>query len=305
MPVNIAAARRPSQEARFAAKAAAIIKPDAIYSFIDRLHVWDREPLTPRQLAPVERHCGGGLFVFNGPDGFFGGYHQQIQMVQPDFQALRLLARLRPDVYPNKLEPALDWIFPDEALLAEAVDFLDRYHVKPYRRAGHSRRYQHGDGFYTDAPRAPNNFFPYHDQPCRLTGEAHCLHMNWTMLRRAMERAGLFTLDDILKLEFDWFWFWQKRLRFQELDYRELGRLYRVARGRTARQRSRGFDRDLADGVVLADAPVNKNGHRLDGMVQNVVDHWKSKLDITSCLLPPLPAIDLIHLLPRPRMSLL
>src|SRR5262245_11088457 len=87
-------------------------RPIAIYSGLDKVGCWLRDPLCQRDLAGLRSHCDW-LWAEEKVAGFNPELRQHLQLYQPEPPALSWLVR-RNDVHLNYLENSLDWIFASE-----------------------------------------------------------------------------------------------------------------------------------------------------------------------------------------------
>jgi len=211
---------------------AAAIRPSGVYSSFDYVKVWLPRPLSDDKLQWLRARCG------KLPRPYVNRYLQQrLKLYQPRREALQFLACID-GAYINLVEAALDWVFSCEADLDEAVAFLRRHIVKSYHR-GEIRFYPEDIGHtdnsdfavmnsdrrantrYSNSRKSATNFVDYPDRPSKVTGELHCLHVEWRMQRgSALVRAGLPKVADLLTLNHCEFW--RERLQLRMFD---LGKL--------------------------------------------------------------------------------
>ena len=97
----------------------------------------------------------------------------------------------------------------------EAFDFLCRHVVKRWHRdQGIRFVVSDADGGitrYTGDRTAKNLLVIYNGRPSKETGEVECVHIEWRLKgRRALARAGINGLADLLR--FDHRQFWSQRL---------------------------------------------------------------------------------------------
>ena len=115
---------------------------------------------------------------------------------------------------------------------------------------------------------------------CRRTGEVYCLHLEWRLNgAQSLQRAGLGTVEQLL--EIDHHRFWKERLLLRTVDYRALGRMYRVRILGQRRGRGRTWDSKIGCSVLRA---VGSAAVR--GSVQSLVDRYRRRFDIGRCLVP-------------------
>ena len=185
-------------------------------------------------LARLENACGrGGIHPENGPARFDSRLRQRVDLRQPSADALRQLAR-RDDVWINKVEVAIDYVFDSPVARDETSEFFDRHMIRRWHgknqqirvyRPGMQDDDEGGVGTRYDAGRgAPNMTALYRNEFSRVTGEFNCVHLEWRLSGlRAVRNAGIESGRDLL--EFNHRQFWQKRLLLYDLDCRRLGRL--------------------------------------------------------------------------------
>jgi hypothetical protein len=267
------------------------INPAGIYSYIDKLQVWLRQPLARRNLAWLRGQCGM-LQVRNKPASFDWTYVQRLQLNQPTHEAIQFLSTVA-DLHLNYVEVALDWTFEDEDDRNAAIALVVRHHVKRWHR-DQGIRFVKWVTRYSGPRSAPNVLATYHDKHCRITGELLCVHLEWRIRGvGAARRAGITCLADLLKL--DHRRFWQERLLMRSPDPRKLGRMYHshiAGRGRrrgewiTRIGKSFSYDHHLRTGSTII--------HCLESS-QAVVDTYRKKFNVGSCM----RNVDVEHLLPH------
>jgi hypothetical protein len=122
-----------------------------------------------------------------------------------------------------------------------------------------------------DAWRAPNKICFYRDKPCRLTGEIHCLHLEWHLNGlRAVRRAGIESGQDLV--DFDHRSFWDPRLLLFDVDIERLGRLVRnQSTGKKSRASGSNYFTDRRTGHTLMKS--------VDG-IQELIDLYGSQLRV-------------------------
>ena len=135
----------------------------------------------------------------------------------------------------------------------------------------------------------------YADLPCRrVTEETPCVHLEWRLNgSRALQRAGLGTVGQLLQL--DHRQFWQERLLLRTVKQQALGHQYNrhvLGRGRRGRPWIEfygpiTYDFDGRAGYVLM--------RRAGGSTQSVVDLCGKQFDVSRCLSP----LEVDELLPN------
>jgi hypothetical protein len=214
--------------------APSIPQPIAVHHYTDRAQIWRSRPLSKKQTRDVEGDCHedlrrrpqdyklhdpfSGLHVLNHSVSF-GGRHwcQRNQVCRPGPIALSALDDPR-GVHLNRLELALDLIFPDKVTLVQAFNFLRDHLVKPWHNTQRVFHYpgDNGPTLYWGSPRVACNIVIYGEQNCRITGDHHCLHIDYRIQTpQAILRAGL----SLAALEpFHAHSFWHKVLRLAFVD---------------------------------------------------------------------------------------
>jgi hypothetical protein len=234
-------------------------KPRAVRPYFDKLQIWLPVPANDEELAQAKSGCGqGGLFSECKTARFDAKFQQRIELRQPTDAGLHWAAKHH-DGLVNRLEVTLDYVFDCEADRDAAFNFFHRHLVRRWHgkkqkiklvRGDSSRRSRKrsepqlveeievGETRY-DAGRAPNKIVFYQEEFTRVTGELHCLHLEWHLNGvRSLRSAGIHSLADLL--QFDHRGFWRKRLLLFEIDAEKLGRLVRNKRNRT-RSRTAAF----------------------------------------------------------------
>jgi hypothetical protein len=254
--------------------------PTDICAYFDMIQVWVREPLDHGRLAWLRGQCGrrdrrlrGGLHVQTRPARFDRNYRQLLQLRQPKAPAFRWLAG-REDALINRAEITLDLTFESNAERDDAQEFVHQHLVRRW----HGRRQEirinssDNDTRYDAGRGAPNRMVIYDEDHCRITGELHCLHIEWRVKgAKAVRSAGIESPRDLIG--FNHHRFWQRRLLLYEADLMRLGRLIRNHRS-GARSRSSNR-RDQITGEILV--------RRYD-TVQELIDHLKETCRVHSAL---------------------
>jgi hypothetical protein len=194
-----------------------------------------------------------------------------------------------------------DWTFNSEEERDAAHEFVGRHHIKRWH--GKQRAKVHKGTRYTGQRRVPNKLVTYGDQPCRVSGEIHCLHLEWRLNgARALRRAGITTVSQLLEL--DHRQFWKERLLLRRVNLEALGRQYN--RHVLGKGRRRGpwiafygpgkpirYNYDGRAGYILMrTSGSQEKGTR--GTAQAVVDEWRKHFHVSRCL----EAIEIPELLP-------
>ena len=273
-----------------AAKAAHSIQPSDISAYIDCVHAWLPRRLSARELAWLAQHCGE-LHVPKWRKRWDRvGYQQYVDLKQPTDAALHYLHSIG-NVLVNYVEFALDWTFNYEDERDAAWSFTDRHIVKRWHRHSQGIRYVKGTR-YTAGRHGNSNLVSYADKPSRITGEVHCLHIEYRMRLRALQRIGISSAKDLLN--YDHHAFWTQRLIMRAIDLDRFGRRYNRqilhegprygAWTQSITDRST-YNYDRRTGYTIA---------RLHS-TQAVIDQYRRYLDVNRCLVD----LDIGHLMPK------
>ena len=200
------------------------IVPTEKSSYVDCTQLWLKDPLPPTRLEWLAAHCDS-IDVRQQPKRWDPAYRVRLQMRRPSHEALQWLATLDGMVM-NYVEIGLDWTFTTEEERDAAHEFVINHHVKRWH--GDQRvTFHKGITRYTARRRVPNKLVSYADRPSRITGEIHCVHVEWRLNgARALQRAGIATVAELLKL--DHYQFWKERLLMRTVNLQALGRQYNV-----------------------------------------------------------------------------
>jgi hypothetical protein len=278
---NIASAER-------ARNIAQNLRPSDISAYFDKVQAWVPQRLSGAALEQLQQHCGGRLDVRNWTPKWDreGRYRQRLQLNQPKPQALKQLSRID-GAHVNFVEVSLDWTFDDYHQLEEADWLIKQHWVKPWHgkqevREAKSTRYWAQRG-------ARNVPLSYSDKASRITGEEHCLHMDWRVVSyEAVQRIGIEEAEDLCG--YDLPEFWQKRLLLYAVDERKLGRAYHrqmlgqrrrrpwITRGRKHRTWQYDIDCDQQRGYLIMKVYA-------DGQTQQLLDMYRT-LELKQCLIP-------------------
>jgi hypothetical protein len=130
----------------------------------------------------------------------------------------------------------------------------------------------------------------YADLPCRITGEVYCVHVEWRLNgARALQRAGLGTVSDLLLL--DLHLFWQRRLLMRSVNVQALGRLYNAHIGGINDRGPGPWDSTIGQ-VLMRTVGSEAAGTR--GTTQALVDRFRRRFDVNRAL----QELDVTELLP-------
>jgi hypothetical protein len=244
------------------------------------------------------------------PCKFHPDYRQGLQLLQPTRRALVRLAAMTStdEVMLTHVEIAQDYVFdPKPGVDTQAVAnawlqfFLDHL-VQPWHRKSMRVHcfYKYDeveiDGkkieLYHDWPmgwttrttpkgkRKKGSWFTgYADQPCRLTGETPCFHIERRYCgSEALRRIDIHTLHDLIDFNFDQFF--ADHMKLSDVDYERLGRADRNKQSGARRKHSRidryGFNQDERLGRTIyyqfsrhTDDPLHS-----EHSIQNFVDNY-------------------------------
>jgi hypothetical protein len=202
---------------------------------------WLQRPLTLRQQQRLRQHCPG-LYSENTIAKFDWHYRQRLQLPQPTEAALRILINCTHDeLLLNRGEIALDLLFADRPSLGAIVNQLQHMLLQPWH-SGHQMQ-AFDDGFVTrryepGQPKRGHWMHHYADQPCRIDGHPHCLHLQSCVQGAPLLRSrGINRPSDLL--DFDFVSYWQQWLRLYRLDFERLGRFDANRCSGSTRQRPR------------------------------------------------------------------
>jgi hypothetical protein len=269
------------------------VRPSNVFAYTDRVIVWLKEPLSNSQLRRMRPQCDH--LRVDSSRNLYPEYKQQLVITRPRPDLLALLAA-RTDARVTYLEIALDWIFDDEDQKQRASTFLRDHILKPYQRGQLRVVNKTADQLgtlYSGSRRTVNNLVNYDDKPCRITGEVDCVHTEWRLREVALRRIGIWSIDDVLRIDLRRFW--ADRLRLFTVDPNKLGLRYNNWEKGTRRKRpwierfGRGrieYHRDLRMGHQLL---------RHWRTVSEIMRIYRPHFDVRACLNP----INIENLLPR------
>ena len=268
-------------------------QPIARYGYFDKIQFWLIDPLNQHTLDLLEAECGrGGLHVSDERARFDHRFRQRVQLRQPTENALRLLAQ-RNDVLINGVEIALDLIFKNWFERERAIDFLhqhlvrrwhgSRQEIRVYRDRQQAADDDTGQCRYDAGRSAPNRIVVYPESFTRVTGELHCLHIEWRAKGvRATRAVGIKSPRDLLV--FDYRRFSQQRLRLSDVDRRKLGLMIR---NRSTGRRHR-TPKTIQKGKFQypIEAKTGEAYARMHETVQELIHHMKSICRTHRALIP-------------------
>lgn len=213
------------------------IKPESVHAYFDRVAFWIKTPADKAALDYLQSNSGH-CFHRQKAARFDKSYRQWVDLKQPNQNALAWIAD-RNDAYINRAEVALDAVFSNWADRDDARDFLDWSIIRNWH--GQQRVVIVGERNPTryDGSRYARNSIKIYPCPhSRVTGELHCLHIEWRLNDiRAMRRAGINSGSDLL--EFNHRKFWEKRLLLLEVEPERLGRLLNNRNNQTRNRQPR------------------------------------------------------------------
>jgi hypothetical protein len=205
------------------------------YSFVDSLAVLVPRHLRKAEIKSVRELCGSLYRVDEDPPTW--AYAALWVMHQPSAAALELIDSIQTPRRPPLvvgLEVALDFVTATE----EDAHAVRRFFQNHLAQAWQSRNAKGVDSFvdahYADyRAGAAQAWVAYSDQPCRVTGEVSCCHLEWRIRRAAgCRRVGVGRPADVLG--FEHVAFWRCKLRLRRIDVQKLGR--QLSKGRHARR---------------------------------------------------------------------
>jgi hypothetical protein len=207
------------------------------------------------------------------------------------------LTRRNPEVRHRQTQVALDLCFNSEEELERSRRIFDTYNVTPWCRVVPHR---HRGTIYSKAKRSSNNRATYSDKPSRVTGEAHCLHIEARLKgSRALERHGVW-VESIMSL--DHHAFWKKHLRMSKVeDVQQIGRMVDNQAKEKSRRKPSIYRSVLSSGrefVYDRDSAVCRLFVRSGRATQGIIIKLRERgIDIQhrGCLKP----IEVSQLLPR------
>lgn len=201
------------------------------YPYLDAVQVWLRRPLRFRKLLSLRRLCGS-LNARTRPMQFHPEFRQRLRLRQPSEEAVRYLHKLMSgDDVINYVELALDLIVDDIDDAHALQEFFERHWVKKWPGKRRCNRCE-GTAYWSEHRWVRNAPVLYCDRPSKVTGEVHCVHLEWrTSSADAVRKLGIKRLADLGKL--DHTAFWRKRIQLEAIDLGKLGRAARKTRRST------------------------------------------------------------------------
>jgi hypothetical protein len=199
-------------------------RPLPAWAYFDLVGGWVQRPLSLRDQERMLRACPK-FDARNIVAKFDHRYRQRLQLPQLTEAALRILIDCTGDeMLLNRAEIALDLLFPDRATLGPISNELPHMLLQPWN-VGHEPQ-AFDDGFVTrrrSESGEPKRGHPYSDQPCRIDGHPHCLHLQSCVQgAQLMRRRGIHRPSDLLR--FNFVSYWQHWLRLYHMDVERLGR---------------------------------------------------------------------------------
>lgn len=307
---NIAAPESAGKSFHFAPGGGGVDKPQPIgvYGYPDTIRLHTSRPLTKIERDRLVELAGARDRVKTGVSeaDYPGAWRYFTEITRPPRRALLYLREIAPQHYINRLDLALDWTFDTDCEKRDATAFFRMYHWQPRQRAASGLRFKSDPDSgattrYTGMRWDDRHVVASYDyKPCRITGEVHCLHIEWRTYRRGgVLSLGVGTIDDLL--DFDHRAFWQERLRLSRFDVAKVGRVHNNwVQNNSTRRRPwierhgrLSYDRDRTVGGILA---------RRELMKTLCAPHWPDRVraKLKSCLVH----FDVEDLLPPSRSAL-
>jgi hypothetical protein len=250
--------------------------------------------LTKEEIAWLRTQAGGPkMRVWNGPARFDPRYVQRITLFQPTNEALQSLVTRDPHM--TYVEISLDWIFSSRSDKDDAVEFLWKHLVKKNHRDQQVRFVGKDDKItrYSGPRSAPNVIVVYADKPSKVTGQDHCVHIDWRINSgAALRRAGIHSLRDLLDLNYRQFW--RKRLKICSLNLRALGRMH-LNRNNSVKRRG-PWVQYFCNGRFVYDVHLRIGSIivRVNQSTQAVIDRHRKDFEVNRCVITH----EVPHLLP-------
>lgn len=262
--------------------------PIDIIPYFDKVVFWIERPFTDAEEAFIDSQCGPGGNDLRHPKGkrkarFAPRLIQRVEVRQPSLALLKFLSTVE-GLFFNMLEITLDLIFSTEEDRNTACEFFDCHLVKRGHRG--EVRYDKGTR-YTDRRWAQTNLVAYRPDFAKLTGELHCLHVEWRICGiAALRRMGIGSINDLLT--FDHRAFWKRRLMLKAVrDFARLGRIYSSGLRKERRNTARSPRVHVTRGGFQyhIDRRLGQMLFRLEDTTQGLLDYAReNKLRINGCL---------------------
>jgi hypothetical protein len=279
--------------------------PLARYCYFDKTQIWLVNPLDPKDLNRLKRHCKY-LYVENFC-WWEWRYKQKIQLSCPDPTALGILAALDDNALLNYIEVAIDFIFRDQnEVQCWFAIFNQGFLHRGHRREMHVEAYPGGLSTRASPERGESRrgrwFNYYADKPCRITGELHCFHFEGKYCGvQFSRRIGIHHPRDLVGFNFHGFF--KKDMLLYDLDIERLGRHHDNKRSCRKRKKSRvsrycdgrflyNHDVDLGGALyrVYALHPDEHDNPEQPRSLQQFVDSYGRGPFLT-----PIPIYDHVH----------
>jgi hypothetical protein len=233
-------------------------QPLPAWAYFDLLSGWVQRPLSERDQHRLLRECPK-FSAGNTTAWFDPHYRQWLQLTQLTEAALHILIDATNDkMLLNRAEFALDLLPPDAASHHYLAQQLPHMLLQPWNVGREPQAFD--DGFLTrpyepGAAKRGHWMHHYADQPCRIDGHPHCLHLQSCVQGAALMRSrGIHKPSDLLRFcSRDLIPYWQKWLRLYRIDLERLGRFDDNRCNDHARQHPRIEDWGRPYGTVNVD----------------------------------------------------
>lgn len=194
------------------------------YFCFDQVRFWTKRRLTNAERDSIKAHSGGFRpnHVKREHYAFMQslGWRQSHALFQPTNGTFRMLDKsFGDDVLINYIEPRLELVSDYDEDTQDLYRFLERHQWQGHR----SKNEQSTDYYGTiySGYRARNEYVIYADRPSKITGEVHCVAVEWrTSGKGACAEKGIRTFADLIA--FDHLAFWKSRLKLARIDMLKL-----------------------------------------------------------------------------------
>lgn len=226
------------------------IKPTGSYDYQDRIRFWLKTPLSKADEIRLRAMCDH-LDLRDRRARFDHRYIQLVTATRPS-EAFLTMLKDRENLLLNYVEFSRDFIFQTEQECEAAFAFAIEHYIIKHRHGQRARLYigKKSTSAYSGPRAATQVLALYADQPCRMTGEAHCLHFDWRISRvQTLRRLGIDGISDLLA--FNQTAFLNERLIFGCLNAEHIGRAMANSqrkKGETQRRKSNIISKPLPSG---------------------------------------------------------
>lgn len=195
-------------------------------NYIDTVELWFPWPVNEFQIKEIKDRCLGKVIPRYYSQENPQPYPSKLSIHRPQDDLFEFLDDLPEDVYPCRLDVAIDYITDTFESAREIQKYFELHWIKLWPGKRQLSRFQETIYLANNTGSRPsNNGTVYADKPCRIPGNhfgAPCCHVEWRLAGKTnLRQAGYIEPWDLV--DFQHRKFWEKRMNFRFVDFGRLG----------------------------------------------------------------------------------